>query len=55
MAVNALEELPYYFQAELFLAAHPEYGWMRGLLRDMKTQPWTRFSSEMKLPRVRSP
>ncbi|MGE5361811.1 MAG: C45 family autoproteolytic acyltransferase/hydrolase [Bacteroidales bacterium] len=38
------------FQAEPFLAAHPEYGWMRGLLRDMKTQPWTRFSSAMKQP-----
>ena len=26
-----------------FLKAHPEYDWMRGLLRDMKYQPWTRF------------
>jgi hypothetical protein len=33
------------FQAEPFLAAHPEFGWMRGLLRDMKTQPWTLFTS----------
>jgi len=38
------------FQAEPFLAAHPEYGWMRGLLRDMKTEPWTLFSSGMGHP-----
>lgn len=36
------------FRAEPFLAAHAEYGWMRGLLRDMPTQPWTLFSSAMK-------
>ncbi|HYK91411.1 MAG TPA: C45 family peptidase [Acidobacteriota bacterium] len=36
------------FIAEEFLKAHPEYGWMRGLLRDMKTQPWTVFASGMK-------
>ena len=35
------------FKAEPFLEAHPEYGWMRGLLIDMKTQPWTTFSSGM--------
>ena len=33
------------FKAEDFLKARPEYAWMRGLLRDMKTQPWTLFSS----------
>lgn len=38
------------FQAEPFLAAHPDYGWMRGLLRDMPTQPWTLFSSGMQPP-----
>jgi hypothetical protein len=38
------------FRAEPFLAAHAEYGWMRGLLRDMQTQPWTLFSSGMKQP-----
>jgi hypothetical protein len=38
------------FQAEPFLAAHPEYGWMKGLLIDMKTQPWTRFASNMTKP-----
>jgi hypothetical protein len=31
------------FLAEGFLKQHPDYGWMRGLLRDMKTQPWTEF------------
>lgn len=36
------------FIAEDFLKQHPEYGWMRGLLRDMKTQPWTQFTSGMK-------
>jgi len=35
------------FKADPFLAAHPEYGWMRGLLTDMKTHPWTLFSSGM--------
>jgi hypothetical protein len=35
------------FKAEPFLAAHPEYAWMRGLLTDMKTEPWTVFSSGM--------
>ncbi|HVO35489.1 MAG TPA: hypothetical protein VMT21_07985, partial [Gemmatimonadales bacterium] len=38
------------FVAEPFLAAHAEYGWMRGLLRDMQTQPWTLFSGGMKQP-----
>jgi hypothetical protein len=36
------------FKAEEFLKQHPEYGWMRGLLRDMKTQPWALFSAGMK-------
>jgi hypothetical protein len=31
------------FIAEDFLRQHPEYGWMHGLLRDMKTQRWTLF------------
>jgi hypothetical protein len=38
------------FQAEPFLAAHPEYAWMRGLLRDMPTQPWTLFAKDMPKP-----
>lgn len=36
------------FKAEDFLKEHPEYEWMRGLLLDMKTQPWTQFSTGMK-------
>jgi len=36
------------FVAEEFLKSHPEYGWMRGLLIDMKTQPWTEFASGMR-------
>jgi hypothetical protein len=36
------------FVAGKFLAEHPEYSWMRGLLRDLKTQPWTQFSVAMK-------
>jgi hypothetical protein len=31
------------FLALPFLKQHPEYDWMRGLLRDMKYEPWTRF------------
>jgi hypothetical protein len=36
------------FKAADFLGAHPEYEWMRGILQDMKTQPWTAFSAGMK-------
>jgi hypothetical protein len=36
------------FRADTFLAAHPEYEWMRGLLQDMRTQPWTQFTAGMK-------
>ncbi len=36
------------FIAGKFLAEHPEYEWMRGLLRDMKTEPWTQFAVGMK-------
>jgi hypothetical protein len=36
------------FVAADFLNKHTEYGWMRGLLRDMKTRPWTRFTRDMK-------
>ena len=35
------------FVAPDFLNGHPEYGWMRGFLRDMKTQPWTLFTAGM--------
>ncbi len=31
------------FLAEPFLEAHPEYQWMRGLLRDLKCGPWSLF------------
>jgi hypothetical protein len=36
------------FKAEAFLQAHPDYSWARGLLQDMKTQPWTAFSAGMR-------
>ena len=32
------------FVAEEFLSQHKEHDWMRGLLRDMKSGPWTKFS-----------
>src|SRR5262249_39912587 len=32
------------FLAEPFIEAHPEYKWMRGLLKDMKCGPWSLFS-----------
>jgi hypothetical protein len=35
------------FEAEPFLAKRASYGWMRGLLRDMKSGPWTVFRSGM--------
>jgi len=36
------------FIAAAFVKAHPEYGWMNGLLRDLKSQPWTVFATEMR-------
>jgi hypothetical protein len=36
------------FKAEAYLQQHPEFGWARGLLRDMPTQPWTVFAAGMK-------
>ncbi|HUL72521.1 MAG TPA: C45 family peptidase [Vicinamibacterales bacterium] len=36
------------FIASDFLKSRPQFGWARGLLRDMKTQPWTEFTSGMK-------
>jgi hypothetical protein len=33
------------FLAEPFLAQHPEYGWQKPYLRDMKAGPWTMFTS----------
>jgi len=31
------------FDAAKFLAAHPQYDWMQGLLKDRPTRPWTVF------------
>jgi hypothetical protein len=36
------------FVADDFLAEHKEYEWMRGLLKDMRCQPWSRFEADMK-------
>lgn len=36
------------FIADKFLKEHPEYEWERPVLRDMKGQPWTQFSSGQK-------
>jgi hypothetical protein len=34
------------FRVEPFLEAHAEYDWMRGLIKDMKCGPWTRFEAD---------
>jgi hypothetical protein len=36
------------FVAEDFLKQHKQFEWMRGLLRDMKSGPWTQFARGMK-------
>jgi hypothetical protein len=36
------------FVANDFLKAHPEYEWMRGLLKDMPARPWSRFAAGRK-------
>jgi hypothetical protein len=36
------------FLAEPFLAQHPQFGWQKPLLRDMKAGPWTVFTSGQK-------
>lgn len=33
------------FNASEFLAAHPQYSWMRGLLKDRPTETWTMFTA----------
>ena len=38
------------FIADDFLKEHKEYEWMRGLLKDMKCGPWSRFEADMKSP-----
>jgi hypothetical protein len=36
------------FLAAPFLAAHPEFGWQKPILKDMKAGPWTTFSANEK-------
>jgi len=38
----------YDFIAATFLKEHPEYKWMKDILRDMPSRPWTVFNSGMK-------
>ena len=33
------------FKAQAHLAKHPEFDWMRDILRDMPGRPWTRFTA----------
>ena len=33
------------FLAAPFFAAHPEYGYLKPILKDMKAGPWTTFSA----------
>jgi len=34
------------FRAEEHLRKHPQFGWMKPLLRDLPSHPWTRFRAE---------
>jgi hypothetical protein len=43
------------FLAADYLKAHPEKEWMRSLLRDMKSRPWTLFTADMKPTRHGAP
>ena len=36
------------FIAEEFLKAHKDYEWMRGLIKDMKSGPWSRFEAGLR-------
>ena len=36
------------FSAAQFLAAHPQFDWMTGLLKDRPSQPWTEFQAVQK-------
>ena len=36
------------FFAAPFLAAHPEFGWQKSILKDMKAGPWTTFTADEK-------
>jgi hypothetical protein len=31
------------FDAQIFLAAHPQFDWMRGILKSRPSRPWTEF------------
>jgi hypothetical protein len=33
------------FDAHAFLAAHPQFDWMEGILKDRPIQPWTEFQA----------
>jgi hypothetical protein len=33
------------FDANKFLEQHPQFDWMRGILKDRPTQPWTEFKA----------
>ena len=33
------------FKASTHLAKHPEFGWMKDILRDMPARGWTKFSA----------
>jgi hypothetical protein len=35
-----------------FLAAHPEFAWQKGVLKDMKAGPWTTFTADERAPEV---
>jgi hypothetical protein len=35
------------FRAAEFVQAHPEYAWMKDLLRDLRRNPWSRFARDM--------
>lgn len=34
------------FDAATHLSRHPEFGWIKPVLRDLKSHPWTRFSAK---------
>lgn len=36
------------FKADAFLKARPEYSWMKGLLKDVGPNPWSKFSTDLK-------
>ena len=36
------------FVAADFLKDHPEYAWMGGLLKDLRSRPWSKFAAEIR-------